>query len=190
VVSTTTAQGECSDITELKSEQQATHNIQHTTAAGLVVTLTGTVTSNSSQTPATGSRTQSSTVDTTRTRVDASGSTIDSVHLTGTLESTFDKSAETPTQTSSGSMTVTQADGTTSSATLTNVVRVPRETCDWPISGTIERTADGIAHVLVFGPDCGQATLDGTATTLPAHQRGPGGPHGRRGPGGRPGGGR
>ncbi len=197
VVSTTTAQGECSDSTQLDVQQQATYNIQHTTSDGEITTLTGTVTSSDSHTKGSGPQSQSSTFDTTRTRVDSSGNTVDSVHVTGTLQSAFSQSGDTRTHTSNGTLTLTGTDGTVSTVTLTDVVRVPRETCDWPTSGTISRAADGAAHVLVFGPACGQATLDGEAVTLPSHG-GPGGPcggHGDHGPGGHmgpgaPGGGR
>jgi hypothetical protein len=74
--------------------------------------------------------------------------------------------------------------------TLTDIVRVPPPVCAWPLSGTLQRAeADGTTHVLSFGPECGQATLDGAAITLPSrphHERGPGG----RGEGGHGDGGR
>lgn len=187
VVSTTTAQAECSDSTPIDVQQQATYNIQHTREDGEITTISGTVTSTASHSAASGPLGQSSTFDTTRTRVDASGNTVDSVHLLGTLQSSFSQSEDARTHTSNGTLTVIEADGTHSTVTLTDVVRVPRETCDWPLSGSISRTADGGGHVLVFGPECGQATLDGEAITLPSHG-GPGGPcgggKGDRGPGG------
>jgi hypothetical protein len=111
---------------------------------------------------------------------------MDSVHLIGTLQSSFSQSETARTHTSNGSLTVIQADGSNSTVTLTDVVRVPRETFDWPLSGTITRTEDGGAHVLAFGPECGQATLDGEAITLPSHG-GPGGPCGGGRDGHRPG---
>ncbi|WP_224246095.1 hypothetical protein [Hyalangium gracile] len=197
VVSTTTAQAACSESTRLDVQQEASFNIQHTQEDGELTTISGTVTSSNSHTQASGPLSQSSTFDTTRTRVDASGNTVDSVRLTGTLESSFSQSEDARTHTSNGTLTMIQADGSHSTVTLTDVVRVPRETCDWPISGKIARIIDGGASVLVFGPECGQATLDGEAITLPSHG-GPGGPcgrgdqdaGGRGGPGGRMGGGR
>lgn len=194
VVSTTTALAECSDSVQLDSQQQATFDIKHTKEDGEITTISGTVTSSDSHTLASGPLSQSSTFDTTRTRIDASGNVVDSVHLTGTLQSSFSDSETARTHTSNGSLTMIQADGSSSTVTLTDVVRVPRETCDWPISGTISRSEDGGGHVLVFGPECGQATLDGEAITLPSHG-GPGGPcgggQGGHGPGGHggPGGG-
>ena len=48
--------------------------------------------------------------------------------------------------------------------------------CPWPTAGTLERVAaDGTTHTLVYGPDCGSATLDGSVIQLP--QRGHGGKH-------------
>jgi hypothetical protein len=184
VVSTTTATGECADGTELQTEQQSSHNIQHTTEDGQVVTISGTVTSSFSRTTGIGNRSQSSTFDTTRSRVDAEGNTIDSFHVSGTLESAFSESGETPAHTSKGFLTVEKSGESTSTVKLTDVVRVPRHVCDWPVSGQIERTADDITHVLIFGPECGQATLDGEAITLPSHPGGKGRHGGRRGPGG------
>jgi len=128
---------------------------------------------------------RSSTFDTTRTRSDAEGAVVDSQHVTGTLQVAFDGSGETDTHTSQGTMTVTQADGTSATVTLTGVVRVPPSECSWPIAGTLERKAsEGDTHLLAFGPECGQATLDGTALTLPerpSHPRGHGKGEGKGG---------
>ena len=54
--------------------------------------------------------------------------------------------------------------------TLASIVRPPRDVCRWPTSGSLTRaSSDGTTHTLAFGPDCGTATLDGTAVTLPDH---------------------
>jgi len=172
----------------LRFQQQSTHDITHTHADGGVVKLSGSITASSVGVSDTEPQSRSTTVDTTRTRLDAEGAVVDSLHLTGTLEETFDAAATPATHTSSGTLTATAADGSASTVTLTDVVRVPPSTCTWPISGTLQRAAaDGTTHVLVYGPECGQATLDGGTLTLPSrphggHGRGGGGDGGRGGP--------
>jgi hypothetical protein len=195
VVTTVEPTAECAEGVALRFQQQSTHDITHAHADGGTVRLTGGMTSTSVGVSDTEPQSRSTTVDTTRTRLDAEGAVVDSLHLTGTLEETFDAAATPTTHTSRGTLTATEADGSASTVTLTDVVRVPPSTCTWPLSGTLERTtADGTTHVLTYGPGCGQATLDGEAITLPSRPRGG---HGRGGPGGdggrggpRPGGGR
>jgi hypothetical protein len=80
-------------------------------------------------------------------------------------------------RTINGSYMEAYLDGTQGTVTLQDIVRPPRNVCPWPTSGTLTRAdADGTSHALVFGPDCGAATLDGTVVDLPAQpSRGHGG---------------
>ncbi|MCP3145119.1 hypothetical protein [Pyxidicoccus xibeiensis] len=194
VVTTVAPTAECAEGVALRFQQQSTHDITHTRGDGSSRKLTGTLTSTvigvSDEKP----QSRSTTVDTTRARLDAEGNVIDSLHLTGSLEETFDSAAVTPTHVSSGTLTSTDAGGNTSTVTLSAVTRVPPSVCTWPVSGTLERAeADGSTHVLVYGPECGQATLDGESITLPSRpgRGGEGRGGGRGGPrggghGGRP----
>lgn len=105
-------------------------------------------------------------VDVTRTRKDSAGAVTDSVHLVGSTTVAF-SSDTPPTRTINGSFTETHADGSTGTTTQTDVVRPPMDVCAWPISGTLARTSsNGDSHTLVYGPDCGSATLDGTVIDL------------------------
>ena len=107
--------------------------------------------------------------DVTRTLTDAAGTVVRSVHLTGST--TTDFSTDTPpVRTLNGSYTEEHLDGTTGTVTLTNIVRPPRHICPWPISGSLTRASADTSHTLAFGPDCGAATLDGTAVDLSEHR--------------------
>lgn len=111
--------------------------------------------------------------DVTRTLKDETGEVVRSVHLKGSTSVSF-SSDTPPVRTLNGAYAEEFLDGTTGTVTLANLVRPPRNVCPWPTSGTLTRASgDGQTHVLVFGPECGDATLDGTAVELPA--RGPGG---------------
>jgi hypothetical protein len=128
--------------------------------------------------------TKSTSIDTTRSLMDASGNTVRSVHLTGNVDVTFDESASPPTRTFNGTVTAEFANGDKNVVTIANVVRTSPRDCRWPISGSITGTkADGTTHTIAFGPDCGKATIDGSAVDLPAKGPGPGGrgDHGGRG---------
>ena len=94
---------------------------------------------------------------------------VSSVHLTGSMSVEF-SSDTPPVRTINGSYIEASHDGTEGTVTLENIVRTPRNVCRWPTSGTLTRTtSDGQTHTLTFGPDCGTATLDGTAVELPDH---------------------
>ncbi|MFP2929808.1 hypothetical protein ACLESO_32370 [Pyxidicoccus sp. 3LG] len=189
VVTTVEPTAECAEGVALRFQQQSTHDITHTRGDGESRKLSGTLTSIVVGLSDTEPQSRSTTVDTTRARIDAEGNVIDSLHLTGTLEETFDSAAVTPSHVSSGTLTSTDAEGNASTVTLSAVTRAPPSVCTWPVSGTLERTAaDGTTTVLVYGPECGQATLDGESITLPSRP-GRGGGEGRGGGRGGPRGG-
>ncbi|MCP3099145.1 hypothetical protein LZ198_09720 [Myxococcus sp. K15C18031901] len=186
VVTAITPEEACGEHAPLRFEQQSTHDITHTATDGQRARMTGNVSSTTVRIPGAETLSRAATFDTTRTHLDAEGAVLDSLHLAGNLSEVFDPTATTPTRTSNGTLTATLADGSASTVTLTDIVRVPPSTCAWPVSGTEARTlADGTVHTLVFGPECGQATLDDEAITLPSRPMGPrDGGFGGRPPGG------
>jgi hypothetical protein len=151
--------------------QSVSFLISRTAEDGAVSTEQGT-TSSSAQLIAGSPPLQKSTqADVTRTHTDASGAVVSSVHLTGSMSVEF-SSDTPPVRTVNGSYAEVFNDGTEGTVTLENIVRAPRNVCRWPVSGTLSRaTSDGQSHTLVFGPDCGTATLDGTVVQLPDHGR-------------------
>jgi hypothetical protein len=158
---------DCSGSVE--QNQAVTFQISRTAEDGAVSTVQGTTSSSSTLVGNAPPQQKTTQADVTRSHTDASGAVVSSVHLTGSMSVAF-SSDTPPTRTVNGSYTEELLDGTTGTVTLDNVVRAPRNVCRWPTSGTLTRaTSDGQTHTLVFGPDCGIATLDGTAVELPDH---------------------
>lgn len=174
---TYTAAEDCSGT--VTQDQAVTFEVSRTDADGAVSTVKGTSSSSAELIADAPPQQKATQADVTRTLTDASGTVVSSVHLNGSLSTDF-SSDTPPVRTLNGSYTEEFLDGTTGTVTLANLVRPPRNVCPWPISGTLTRgSSDGTTHELVFGPDCGTATLDGTAVDLPSH-----GPGGHGGPGG------
>ncbi len=158
----------------ISDTQAVTFKVTRTGADGSTASSEGTATSTSTLLAGvlTGKRTE---LDVTRAHKDATGALLRQVHLTGTREVAFSGDAP-PTRTSNGSFTEEHSDGTVGTVKETNVVRPPMSVCPFPTAGMLERTLrDGTSHVLVYGPDCGSATLDGVGVELPDHRGGPGG---------------
>lgn len=155
--------------------QVATFSISRTDEEGAVSKVEGTTSSFADLVDGAPPQHKSTESDVTRTLTDASGTVVSSVRLTGNQSVEF-SSDTPPVRTLNGSFTEALLDGTQGTVTLANVVRPPRNVCPWPTSGTLTRAAsDGTTHVLAFGPDCGAATLDGTAVDLPEkYGHGPG----------------
>jgi hypothetical protein len=159
--------------------QSVTYLITRTDSEGNVSTVEGTSASSAQLVDGTPPQQKTTQADITRKLIDASGTVVRSVHLNGSLSTDF-SSDTPPVRTINGSYTEEFLDGTTGTVTLANLVRPPRNVCPWPTSGTLTRgSSDGTTHELVFGPDCGTATLDGTTVEMPS--RGPGGPGGGEG---------
>lgn len=185
IVNTYQAPADCAGTVTAK--EVVTFQIDRTLPNGDLETAQGTTTSTTLVTPGVGPQSKSAVIDVTRTVHDAAGTVLHSVQLSGTHQVAF-SGGPPPSRTVNGTMTATFLDGTQGQVTLTDVVRPPRQVCPWPISGTLVRTApDGTSHTLVYGPKCGDATLDGSAVQRPNHGPGPGGPGGP-GDGGQPGG--
>lgn len=160
------------DVTQ---NQAVTFQISRTADDGSVATMEGTTNSSALLVSGAPPQQKATQADVTRSLTDATGTVVRSVHLTGATNVAF-SSDTPPTRTLSGSYTEAFQDGTQGTVTLDNIVRPPRNVCPWPTSGTLTRATSDGTHTLVFGPDCGTATLDGTTVDLP--QQRDGGPRG------------
>jgi hypothetical protein len=157
--------------------QTVTFEVSSTNSDGEVSTVKGTTASTAELVDGAPPRRKNTQADVTRTRTDASGVVVKSVRLEGSLAVAF--STDTPpVRTIDGAYTETALDGSQGTVTLEAIVRPPRETCPWPTGGSLTRTtADGESHVLTFGPECGDGTLDGAAVSLPDRCERGGGRH-------------
>jgi hypothetical protein len=160
--------------------QAVAFSISRTNKEGAVSTVQGSSTSSTQLVGDSPPQQKTTQTDVTRTLKDETGAVVRSVHLEGSTTVSF-SSDTPPVRTLNGSFTEEFHDGTQGTVTLDNLVRPPRNVCPWPTSGTLTRASgDGQTHVLVFGPECGTATLDGTAVELPARRHGGERPGGER----------
>ncbi|SET49696.1 hypothetical protein [Stigmatella erecta] len=165
IVNTYSATADCTGA--VTQNQTVTFEVSSTHAEGEVSTAKGSTSSTAELVEGKPPQRKSTQADVTRTRTDASGTVVTSIHLVGAMSVAF-SSDDPPVRTIDGAYTEEALDGTQASVTLAGIVRPPRDVCPWPTGGTLTRTgADGIAQVLSFGPACGDATLDGTAVSLP-----------------------
>ncbi|NPD24417.1 MULTISPECIES: hypothetical protein [Corallococcus] len=157
--------------------QTVTFEVSGTNSDGEVSTVKGTTSSTAELVDGAPPQRKSTQADVTRTRTDAAGTVVQSVRLEGSLSVAF--STDTPpVRTIDGAYTETALDGSQGTVTLAGIVRPSREVCPWPTSGTLTRTtADGASHVLTFGPECGDGTLDGAELNLPDRCERGGGRH-------------
>ena len=157
--------------------QTVTFEVSGTNADGEVSTVKGTTASTSELVDGAPPRQKSTQADVTRTRTDADGTVVQSVRLEGSLSVAF--STDTPpVRTIDGAYTETALDGSQGTVTLAGIVRPSRDVCPWPTGGTLTRTtADGTSHVITFGPECGDGTLDGAELSLPDRCERGGGRH-------------
>ncbi|RKG95246.1 hypothetical protein D7X32_39610 [Corallococcus carmarthensis] len=157
--------------------QTVTFEVSGTNSDGEVSTVKGTTASTSELVDGAPPQRKSTQADVTRTRTDASGTVVQSVRLEGSLSVAF--STDTPpVRTIDGAYTETALDGTQGTVTLAGIVRPSRDVCPWPTGGTLTRTtSDGTSHVITFGPECGDGTLDGAELSLPDRCERGGGRH-------------
>jgi hypothetical protein len=156
----------------IKQDQTVSFEISRTADDGSVAKVAGSTASSAQVVEGAPPQQKATQADVTRTLTDAEGTVVSSVHLTGSMSVEF-SSDTPPVRTVNGSYTEAFLDGSSGTVTLENIVRQPRNVCPWPTSGTLTRaTSDGQTHTLAFGPDCGAATLDGTAVELPDHHPG------------------
>ncbi|MFO0710844.1 MAG: hypothetical protein U0353_13445 [Sandaracinus sp.] len=117
-------------------------------------------------------------LDMTRTISAHNDAHVRSAHLVASLDV---RPSEDGVRTVDGSGSLALPRGGSVAIELASVVRAPAEVCAHPVGGTLTRTGpDGTSHELVFGPECGQATLDGspldlTTASLRRHGGRPGG---------------
>ncbi|MFP2895202.1 hypothetical protein, partial [Corallococcus sp. 4LFB] len=157
--------------------QTVTFEVSSINSDGEVSTVKGTTASTSELVDGAPPRQKSTQADVMRTRTDADGTVVKSVRLEGSLSVAFSPDTP-PVRTIDGAYTETALDGTQGTVMLAGIVRPSRDVCPWPTGGTLTRTtADGESHVLVFGPECGDATLDGAELSLPDRCERGGGRH-------------
>jgi hypothetical protein len=167
---TYSAADDCSGA--VTQNQSVTFQISRTGDDGSVETMAGTTSSSAQLVADAPPRQKATQADVTRTLTDSTGAVTRSVHLVGSMSTEF-SSDTPPARTVNGSYTESFQDGSQGTVTLENIVRPPRNVCPWPTSGTLTRaTSDGQTHALVFGPDCGSATLDGATVDLPQQREG------------------
>ncbi|HVE86899.1 MAG TPA: hypothetical protein VND93_28785 [Myxococcales bacterium] len=177
----------CGDGAKFQLQESTTFQVQRSGSDGRSMSASGTSTS-TAELGASGPETKTTQLDVTRGFSDGSGEER-SVHLAGSLTVAFDRSSGALVRTINGDLQATFSDENTSTVQLVDLVRPSPDVCRWPTSGSVIRTdADGTVHTLVYGPACGQATLDGQPIT--PHE-GPGGGGGMCGgsqppPGGMP----
>jgi len=158
--STTCGAGEKFQLSE-----STTLSVQRTGPFGRTMFVSGN-TSSIAELGAGGPETKTTQLDVTRSFEDGTGDGR-SMHLTGTVTVSFDGSSGSTSRTLNGTLQAELSDGDSSTIQITDLVRSAPWVCPWPTSGTVVRTgADGTAHTLVYGPACGQATLDGADITM------------------------
>ncbi len=165
----------CAAGTEATFEHMSTFAIERQTRFG-TASIEGSASSSSTHAFGATSYQRSTTIDVTRQMVDADGAVQRSMHITGSSNVAIDDAAAVPTRTLNGTMNVEFADGRTGTVTLVDVVRVDPTSCRFPLSGTATREVGGETHTVVFGPDCGQATMDGELVDLSEQRMGGGRP--------------
>lgn len=160
--------GECGEGVALRFRHQATFDTRRTDPEGRTLAVSGSSSSVSTHTPGAQQSARTMTLDTTRSLADAQGTVLNGMRLQGTLEVVVDRSGQAPTHTSRGTLQAQPAGRGAETVVVGDLVRVPPHVCPWPLSGSIQRTtAEGATRVLTFGPECGQATLDGQPVELP-----------------------
>lgn len=117
-----------------------------------------------------GTSSSTSTVDLDRS-FQATGGAARGVHLTGTLNTTGTRAQGARTHAVSGNLTAAFADGNSVQLGIDGLTQSRRQ-CRAPTSGTVTVQTSSGNHTLVFGPDCGSVTVDGTQTKLEMHHRG------------------
>ncbi len=116
--------------------------------------------------------THSGTIDLTEQRLNGAGTAVRTVDTDGTFSVALDATVMPPTRTVDAQLAVVfVGENKSFNVTVTDVVRIPPTECPFPISGTVQVTTSNggssATHVLVYGPDCGEATLDGQPFDLP-----------------------
>jgi len=155
---------ECGAGAVYQLQQSTTFEVQRSASNGFSASASGTSTSTATLGP--DGETKTTQLDVTRSFSDGSDEGR-SMHLTGETTSTFNASSGALVRTVNGNLQASLSDGNSFTIQIVDLVRPAPWVCRWPTSGSIIRTAaDGTSHTLVYGPECGQATLDGEDITL------------------------
>ena len=150
----------CGEGEKFQLSESTTFSVQRSGPMGRTMSASGTTTS-IAELGAGGPETKTTQLDVTRSFDDGSHDG-KSAHLTGTVTVSFDDSSGSMARTLNGTLQAEFSDDNAATIQITDLVRSAPWVCPWPTSGTVVRTdADGTAHTLVYGPACGQATLDG-----------------------------
>lgn len=162
---------DCGTTTTITGTLAADFDVTRTRPNAGGVHLDGVSSSTAVHTQASQTATISGTVDVTQERLDTAGIPVRTIDLDGTFSVAFDESGTVPTRTLDADLTaVLVNESTTLEIDVVDVVRVPPSTCPYPISGSVQatKTVNGASttHLLVYGPNCGDATLDGQPIDL------------------------
>lgn len=178
VVRSASGEGDCAGPAEL--EESAVFEVEAALPRGRRAALSGAITARSRRDLEAGTFQRSATITATRAVYDEDGELVRAAAMEGALEVAVRASEEGPERVTEGTITLATGDEDEATISLVGVVHRPLAGCAWPTGGTLIRALpEGERHTLVFGPGCGEGTLDGEAVELDELQQG-----GRRGRGG------
>lgn len=164
----------CSPVTEVTYTRHTAFSLTKKTADDTSTTA-GDIDTTGTQAAAPGNITRTMSLDMTAS-VPATDGTHKEFTLQGELTVTLALEKDKPPVTSLDG-TLTRAGDAPETYLVKAVERGDPKACRWPVTGEIARTLpSGEKHVISFGPECGQATLDGKQVSLnPQPQQQPGG---------------
>jgi hypothetical protein len=163
----------CDDTTVLTINQAATGSMTLARDDGATITKSATLEAIGTRSIGSRPSTLRAEIDYSRSGVSADGEALVAAVISGEVDVVYAHDAQPPTETMNGELhaTVDGKRGTHElSAEVADLVRVPKDVCRFPVSGSLEVRRDDRSRVLVFGPECGAATLDGEAVTLPLNR--------------------
>lgn len=170
----------CDSTSELTWEQHVDLAMERSGRFGNTASLKGTADTKGTHSLDAQVLSLETALDMTRTLKNDGGEVLRSVRMEGKVSTVMDRGVMPPVRTMNGSMRMDMGEGETGQVELREVERQAPMVCFWPVAGTMVRTdSEGVAHHLVFGPGCGEATLDGEGISLHVGRGGPGGPMGR-----------
>ncbi len=159
----------CDDDTVLSIAHDASFELSITGPRDYTISETGTVSASGSRSLSGPAMEMAVTTHLSRSLTNAEGRSI-SATLSGSHTTVFDHATDPATATSNGTQDV-EIDGARGAhaiaVTITDLVRVAPAVCRYPVSGTLLLVRDELSRSVVFGPECGQASIDGEALTLP-----------------------
>ena len=172
LVNVASVEGTCDAPTAFLWQQDSTFALDFNAPDGRSASEDGAASSTASHDVGVPAGTKVGTLDATRTFRDENGDIVRQVNVAGDYDIAYDGVSDPPTRTFNGTL---QAELVNENKTLdlevTGLVRVPPPMCIHPVAGTIVATrTEGnttITHTIAFGPQCGQAAVDGNPIMLP-----------------------